>query len=79
MKESPREITTCNEIGLSIKSKCRLPDIHFYESDGTIYFEVTVLDTKGNEISALQYLNPNEAMKLSNAMKACAIRGLENE
>lgn len=76
---NPRTLTQCNDIGLRITSKCRLPDIHFYVESGTVHFWATVQDSQGQEHEALQYLDVIDAMKFAKAMEACAIQALKEQ
>lgn len=80
-KQRPNEISVrpCNETGLLIESACRLPEIKFYEENGSVYFFASVLnDSEDREIEALQYLSPEHAMKFAKSMEACAIQALKN-
>lgn len=80
-KERPDKLTyyTCNDIGFIVEKRCRLPELKCYEESGSVLFWASVIDTKDNpEIEALQYLTPEVAMKMSKALRACAIRALEN-
>ena len=71
-------IESVNDIGLSIRSHCRLPDIHFYTEYGSVLFWATTEDSDGIEHEALQYLTPEQAMKFAKAMENCAIQALKN-
>lgn len=81
-KERPNELTytTVNDTGFIVESRCRLPELKCYEENGSVLFWASVIDTKDNpEIEALQYLTPEVAMKMSKALRACAIKALENK
>lgn len=80
--QRPDKLTykTCNDIGFIVESRCRLPELKCYEENGSVLFWASVIDTKDEpEIEALQYLTPEVAMKMSKALRACAIRALENQ
>jgi len=79
-KDRPNKINIipCNN-GLLIESACRLPEIRFYEENGSVYFFASVLNNEeDDEIEALQYLTPEQAMKFARAMEKCAIEALKN-
>ena len=78
MKED-KKIETVNDIGLRIASRCRLPEIKFYVESGSVLFWATVHDREGEDVEALQYLSPNEAMRFAKAMEACAIEALRQQ
>ena len=80
-KERPNALTyhACNEIGFVVESRCRLPELRCYEENGSVLFWASVIDTKGKEEEALQYLTPEVAMKMSKALRNCAIKALENK
>lgn len=78
-EERPNVLTIkpCNDIGLFIEKRCRLPEIKFYVENGSVLFWATVCDMDGKEIEALQYLDALSAMKFAKAMENCAIEALK--
>ena len=77
MKEI-KTIEALNDTGLRIASDCKLPEIKFYEENGAVLFWATIKENGEEEVEALQYLTPEEAMKFAKAMEECAIKALKN-
>lgn len=78
----PNELTykPVNDIGFIVESRCRLPELKVYEEHGSVLFWASVVnDSEDREIEAMQYLTPEVAMKMSKALRACAIKALENK
>lgn len=73
-----RVVVSCNDNGLRITSKCRIPDIHFYAESGSVHFWATVQNYDDKGIEALQYLDPLDAMEFAKAMEKCAIQALKD-
>lgn len=76
--ERPEKLTyhRCNDTGFTVESRCRLPELKCYEEGGSVLFWASIVHD-GEEIEAMQYLTPEVAMKMSKALRECAIIALE--
>lgn len=79
-KTRPEKLTFAprNETGFIVESSCRLPELKAYEENGTVLFWATVVDTKGEEHEALQYLTPEVAMKMAKSLECMAVHAFKN-